>query len=59
MAVIADKCPEIKVNIVDINEDKIKQWNNSNLELLPIYEPGLEDIIKKCRGVNLTFFNIN
>ena len=36
MAVIADKCPDIEVNIVDINKDKISQWNNKNLELLPI-----------------------
>ena len=55
MAVIAEKCPEITVNIVDINEEKISLWNNNNLELLPIYEPGLADIIKKCRGVNLHF----
>ena len=45
MAVIAEKCPDITVNVVDINADKIKQWNSMNLELLPIYEPGLEDIV--------------
>ena len=32
MAVIADKCPSIKVTVVDINEKRIKQWNNDNLE---------------------------
>ena len=58
MAVIADKCPDIEVNIVDINKDKISQWNNKNLELLPIYEPGLADIVRRCRGINLHFSNL-
>ena len=58
MAVIADKCQDIEVNIVDINKDKIKQWNNKNLELLPIYEPGLADIVGRCRGINLHFSNL-
>ena len=57
MAVIADKCPDITVNVVDIDKEKIKQWNNSDLELLPIFEPGLADIIERCRGVNLYFSN--
>ncbi len=55
MAVIAYKCPEIKVTVVDINEERIKAWNNENLSLLPIYEPGLDEIILKCRGKNLFF----
>ena len=58
MAVIADKCPDIIVNIVDINENKINQWNNNNLDLLPIYEPGLADIVGRCRGINLHFSNL-
>ena len=53
MAVIALKCPEIKVNIVDINEQRIKAWNDENLNNLPIYEPGLSEIISKTRGRNL------
>ena len=52
MAVIALKCPEYKVTIVDINEEKIKGWNS---EQLPIYEPGLEEIVSKVRGCNLFF----
>ena len=55
MAVIADKCPKIKVNVVDVNEEKIKLWNSSNLEVLPVYEPGLTEIIKRRRNKNLTF----
>ena len=55
MAVIANNCPKIKVNVVDINEERIKSWNSEDLSELPIYEPGLKDLIKKCRGVNLYF----
>ena len=52
MAVIALKCPEYKVNVVDINQEKIKQWNSDQL---PIFEPGLYDVVKECRGRNLFF----
>ncbi len=55
MAVFAYNCPHIQINVVDINEDRIKSWNNPDLSLLPIYEPGLAAIIKKCRGKNLHF----
>ena len=55
MAVIADKCPHLEVNVVDINQDRILAWNNPNTEELPIFEPGLSEIIKRCRGVNLYF----
>ena len=55
MAVIASKCPNIQVNVIDINSDRINAWNSTNLENLPIYEPGLSDLIKKCRGINLHF----
>ncbi len=55
MAVIADKCPDIKVNVVDVDKNKINDWNNSDLKLLPIFEPGLADIVGRCRGVNLHF----
>jgi len=57
MAVIAKNCPNIRVDVVDINLDKIKNWNSDNYELLPVYEPGLVDIIKNCRGKNLFFSN--
>ncbi|MBT6170076.1 MAG: nucleotide sugar dehydrogenase [Flavobacteriaceae bacterium] len=57
MAVIALKCPEIRVVVVDNNSDKINQWNNSDLNNLPVYEPGLREIIKKTRNKNLFFSN--
>jgi len=43
MAVIAEKCPDIKVTLVDSNPEKISAWNGS-LDALPIYEPGLKEI---------------
>ena len=55
MSVIADKCPHLNINVVDINEQRINAWNSNNLEDLPIYEPGLDKKIKKCRGINLFF----
>ena len=55
MAVIADKCPHIKVNVVDINEKRINLWNSKDLNNLPIFEPGLDKIISRCRGRNLNF----
>ncbi len=57
MAVIANYCPDIQVNVVDINPERIAQWNDSDFSKLPIFEPGLEEIVKKCRGVNLHFSN--
>ncbi|MEN9489353.1 MAG: hypothetical protein RL494_1618, partial [Bacteroidota bacterium] len=58
MAVIAQKCPDIKVTIVDLNESRIAAWNDTNLENLPIYEPGLADVVAEARGRNL-FFSTN
>ena len=55
MAVIALKCPHIKVTVVDINESRINDWNNSDISKIPIYEPGLSEIIKKVRNKNLFF----
>lgn len=55
MAVIAQKCPEIKVTVVDINEQRIADWNDNDLEKLPIYEPGLKEIVGEVRGKNLFF----
>lgn len=51
-AVIALKCPDIKVTIVDINPARIAAWNSSEL---PIYEPGLAEIIEMTRNKNLFF----
>ena len=55
MAVIALKCPEINIKVVDINKQKIKDWNSKDLNKLPIYESGLAEIISKTRGKNLFF----
>jgi len=55
MSVIAKMCPHIKVTVVDINKDRIAQWNNSDLDKLPIYEPGLKEIVAATRGENLFF----
>jgi len=52
MAMIAAKCPQYKVTIVDINEQKIQAWCSDNL---PIYEPGLLDVVRTARGRNLFF----
>jgi UDPglucose 6-dehydrogenase len=52
MAVIAYKCPQYKVIVVDIDEERIKGWNSDNL---PVYEPGLDEIVKEVRGKNLFF----
>ena len=57
MAVIADKCPEIQVNVVDLNENRIQKWNDKNPDNLPIFEPGLAKIVMRCRGKNLHFSN--
>ena len=46
MAVIAKFCPDIQVNVVDINHERINQWNEENLSDLPIYEPGLKEIVE-------------
>lgn len=52
MAMIAYKCPDYKVTVVDINPERIEAWNSDHL---PIYEPGLDDIITQTRGRNLFF----
>ncbi|KFD58758.1 hypothetical protein M514_00451 [Trichuris suis] len=51
-SVIAYKCPEIRVTVVDKCEEKIRQWNS---DCLPIYEPLLDEVVQKCRGHNLFF----
>ena len=56
MAVIALKCPDIKVTVVDVNSNKIKSWNGP-LDQLPVYEPGLAEVVEKSRGKNLFFSN--
>ena len=58
MAVIAQKNPNIKVIVVDINQARIDAWNNEDLSQLPIYEPGLDTVVKEARNRNL-FFSTN
>lgn len=52
MAMIAKQCPDIPVHVVDLNEARIRAWNS---DVLPIYEPGLHEIVAAARGRNLTF----
>lgn len=52
MSVIADLCPQYSVNVVDINEEKIRAWNS---DTLPIFEPGLDEVVARARGRNLFF----
>ncbi|WZZ01589.1 hypothetical protein YC2023_073917 [Brassica napus] len=52
MAVVALKCPDIEVAVVDISVPRINAWNSDQL---PIYEPGLDEVVKQCRGKNLFF----
>ena len=54
MTVIAKYCPEVVVNVVDVNEDRIKRWNG-DCENLPIFEPGLAEIVSDVRDKNLFF----
>ena len=55
MSVIAQKCPEINVTVVDLNEKRIAAWNDENVENIPIYEPGLSAVVAEARGRNLFF----
>jgi UDPglucose 6-dehydrogenase len=52
MAVIADRCPHLRVTVTDVNVDRIAAWNS---EVLPIYEPGLDAVVGRTRGRNLFF----
>ena len=55
MAIIAAKCPHIKVTVVDMNEARIAAWNDEDVTKIPIFEPGLSDIVAQARGRNLFF----
>lgn len=52
MAMIAKQCPDIPVHVVDLNQKRIDAWNSDEL---PVYEPGLDDVVREARGRNLTF----
>ena len=58
MTMMASQCPNLIFNVVDINEERIASWNNPDLTKLPIFEPGLEELISKTRNKNL-FFSTN
>lgn len=55
MAIIAQKCPHIKVTVVDLNAERIAAWNDSDVNNIPIYEPGLSALVAEARGRNLFF----
>lgn len=55
MAVIAQKCPHIQVTVVDLNEQRIALWNHEDVTQIPIYEPGLSEVVAEARGRNLFF----
>lgn len=55
MSVVAKQCPDIQITLVDMNEARIAAWNDPNIENIPIYEPGLADIVAEARGRNLFF----
>ena len=55
MAIIAQKCPNVKVTVVDLNEERIAAWNDVNVSNIPIYEPGLSEVVAESRGRNLFF----
>ena len=57
MAIIAQKNPNIKVNVVDLSQERIDLWNSKDVSKLPIYEPGLKEIIRNVRRKNLIFSN--
>ncbi len=52
MAMIAKQCPDISVHVVDMNQPRIDAWNSDDL---PVYEPGLDEVVKEARGRNLHF----
>ena len=54
MTIIANKCSDYKITVVDISEERIAAWNSNEL---PIFEPGLKDRLLKVRGKNLFFSN--
>ena len=55
MSVIAQKNPDIKVMVVDLNTQRIADWNDKDLSKLPIYEPGLDEVVVEARDRNLFF----
>ena len=52
MAVIADRCPDVQVAVLDLNAGRIAAWNS---DTLPVFEPGLSEVVSRTRGRNLYF----
>ena len=50
--IIAQQCPDITVTVVDKSAERVASWNSASL---PIYEPGLKEVVEACRGKNLFF----
>ncbi|WP_449440058.1 nucleotide sugar dehydrogenase [Pedobacter steynii] len=55
MAIIAKQCPEIRVTVVDLNATRIAAWNDEDIDSIPVYEPGLSEVVAEARGRNLFF----
>ncbi|MDF1859527.1 MAG: nucleotide sugar dehydrogenase [Verrucomicrobiales bacterium] len=55
MAMIANRCPDITVKVVDMNQARIDAWNDPDLSQLPVFEPGLDEVVSEARGRNLFF----
>lgn len=55
MAVIAQKCSHLTITVVDLNQERINAWNDENTDNIPIFEPGLSEIVAETRGKNLFF----
>ncbi|HLW49777.1 MAG TPA: hypothetical protein VKZ78_02285, partial [Sphingobacteriaceae bacterium] len=55
MSVIASQCPHLRITVVDSNPERIDAWNGPDLNKLPIYEPGLAEVVAEARGRNLFF----
>ncbi|MFD2966742.1 nucleotide sugar dehydrogenase [Sphingobacterium bambusae] len=55
MSVIAQKNLSVEVTVVDLNQARIAAWNDEDLDNLPVYEPGLDEVVKEARGRNLFF----
>ena len=59
MTVIANNCPEIYVTLLDTDEEKVSNWNSSDLKNLPVFEPGLSELVQKNRNKNSNQKNVN
>ena len=56
MAIMADRIPDVRFTVMDINPQRIAQWNS---DALPIFEPGLQEVVERARGRNLFFLDFD